>query len=44
MNRKAPLPTLRDQKPAWANAAALAQTWRLDQLAKRVVDTTAATS
>jgi DNA polymerase-1 len=25
MNRKAPLPALRDQKPTWANAAALAK-------------------
>jgi DNA polymerase-1 len=36
MNRKAPLPTLRDQKPIWANAAALAKKWQLTQLAKRL--------
>jgi DNA polymerase-1 len=41
MNSKAPLPTLRDQKPTWANAAALAKKWQLNQLAKRI---TAATS
>jgi exodeoxyribonuclease-3 len=38
MDRKAPLPLLRDQKPAWANAAALAARWRLDQLAKRLAE------
>ena len=36
MNRKAPLPALRDQKPTWANAAALAKKWQLTQLAKRL--------
>jgi exodeoxyribonuclease-3 len=36
MNRKAPLPSLRDQKPTWAKAAALAQQWELKQLAKRL--------
>jgi DNA polymerase-1 len=43
MNRKAPLPALRDQKPSWASAAALAKKWQFTQLAKRVSDTTAAT-
>ncbi|MEY2457861.1 MAG: hypothetical protein QOK06_3004, partial [Acidimicrobiaceae bacterium] len=39
MNRKAPVPALRDQKPTWANAAALAKKWQLNKLAERV-DTT----
>jgi hypothetical protein len=38
MNRKAPLPSLRDQKPTWAKAAALAQQWELKQLAKRLTE------
>ncbi len=36
MNRKAPLPALRDQKPTWAKAAALARGWGLNQLATRL--------
>jgi exodeoxyribonuclease-3 len=36
MNPKAPLPALRDQKPTWDSAAALAKTWQLNQLAKRL--------
>ena len=36
MNRKAPLPSLRRQKPTWSKAAALAQDWKLTQLAKRL--------
>jgi DNA polymerase I len=36
MNRKAPLPRLRDQTPAWDTAAALARKWELNQLAKRL--------
>jgi hypothetical protein len=36
MNRKAPVPALRDQKPTWANAAVLAKKWQLTQLAKRL--------
>jgi hypothetical protein len=28
MNRKASIPALRDQKPTWANAAALAKKWK----------------
>ena len=36
MDRKAPLPRLRDQKPTWDKAAALAQEWELNQLAKRL--------
>jgi 5'-3' exonuclease len=33
MNRKAPLPSLRSQKPTWHKAAALARGWELNQLA-----------
>jgi DNA polymerase-1 len=36
MNRKAPLPPLRDQRPRWEEAAALAQKWRLAKLAERL--------
>jgi DNA polymerase-1 len=36
MNRKAPLPPLRDQSPKWMEAAALAHEWGLEQLAKRL--------
>jgi exodeoxyribonuclease-3 len=36
MNRKAPVPRLRDQTPTWAKAAALAQKWELNQLAGRI--------
>ena len=36
MDPKAPLPPLRDQKPSWAEAAALARTWRLRKLAERI--------
>jgi DNA polymerase-1 len=36
MNRKAPLPNLRSQKPTWSKAAALARKWELNQLAKRL--------
>jgi len=36
MNPKAPLPPLRDQKPHWAEAAALARKWRLMKLAERL--------
>jgi hypothetical protein len=32
------LPSLRVQKPTWAKAAALAQTWDLKQLARRLSD------
>jgi len=41
MDPKAPLPSLRDQKPAWTEAAALARKWRLRKLAERL-DTLAA--
>jgi DNA polymerase I len=36
MNRKAPLPSLRSQKPTWDKAAALAREWELQQLADRL--------
>jgi exodeoxyribonuclease-3 len=36
MNRKAPLSSLRDQKPTWAKAAAFARDWGLNQLAGRL--------
>jgi DNA polymerase I len=36
MNRKAPLPSLRSQKPTWKKAAALTRKWQLNQLAGRL--------
>jgi DNA polymerase-1 len=36
MNSKAPLPRLRDQRPRWQQAAALARTWRLRKLGERI--------
>ena len=36
MDKKAPLPGLRDQKPTWQRAAALAREWELQQLARRL--------
>jgi DNA polymerase-1 len=36
MNRKAPLPSLRSQRPTWNKAAALAREWELNQLARRL--------
>jgi exodeoxyribonuclease III len=36
MNRKAPLPTLRNQTPTWDIAAELARKWELNQLARRL--------
>ena len=36
MNPKAPLPPLRDQTPAWDEAAKLARKWQLNALAKRL--------
>lgn len=38
MNPKAPLPKLRDQRPTWDEAAALAKSWGLNQLAGRLED------
>ena len=36
MDSKAPIPSLRSQKPTWASAAALAKRWKLNQLAGRL--------
>jgi DNA polymerase-1 len=36
MDRRAPLPNLRSQKPTWDKAAALAREWQLNQLARRL--------
>ncbi|MGH9338098.1 MAG: hypothetical protein ACRD1R_00550, partial [Acidobacteriota bacterium] len=36
MDRKAPIPSLRSQKPTWRQAAALAREWDLNQLAHRL--------
>jgi DNA polymerase-1 len=36
MNRRAPLPSLRNQKPTWRKAAELARNWQLNQLAGRL--------
>ena len=36
MNRKAPLPSLRNQKPTWRKAADFVRKWELNQLAKRL--------
>jgi exodeoxyribonuclease III len=36
MNRKAPLPSLRNQSPTWNMAADLARKWELNQLARRL--------
>jgi DNA polymerase-1 len=36
LNRKAPLPCLKDQKPTWDKAARLARDWELNQLARRL--------
>ena len=36
MDKKAPLPNLRSQKPTWDKAAALAREWELQQLARRL--------
>jgi exodeoxyribonuclease-3 len=38
MDRKAPVPKLRIQKPTWDKAAELARQWELNQLAKRLED------
>ena len=38
MNKKAPLPNLRSQKPTWDKAGALAREWELNQLARRLED------
>jgi hypothetical protein len=36
MDPKAPIPPLRNQRPTWDKAAALAKRWRLNQLAGRL--------
>ncbi|MFL6799756.1 MAG: 5'-3' exonuclease H3TH domain-containing protein [Xanthobacteraceae bacterium] len=36
MNRKAPVPPLRDQRPTWGKASSLARSWGLNQLADRL--------
>jgi exodeoxyribonuclease-3 len=36
MNRKAPLPAIRDQAPTWMKASALARRWGLNQLSQRL--------
>ena len=36
MDRRAPIPSLRSQKPTWDKAAALAREWGLNQLAERL--------
>jgi 5'-3' exonuclease len=36
MDRKAPLPPLRNQTPTWHKAAELARQWKLKQLAERL--------
>ncbi|MGH6831856.1 MAG: 5'-3' exonuclease [Methyloceanibacter sp.] len=38
MDKMAPLPSLRSQKPTWRRAAALAGEWELNQLARRLED------
>ena len=36
MDKRAPLPSLRSQKPTWDKAAALAREWELNRLARRL--------
>lgn len=36
MDKSAPLPQLRNQKPTWANAAAVARSLKLSKLAERL--------
>ena len=36
MNKRAPLPSLRNQTPTWDKAAALVKEWQLNQLARRL--------
>jgi hypothetical protein len=40
MDAAAPLPSLADQKPAWASTSALARGWGLKQLADRLAEKT----
>ena len=39
MDKRAPLPPLRNQKPTWKRAAALARDWQLNKLADRLART-----
>ena len=36
MDKRAPLPALRNQRPTWKKAAALARDWQIDKLAERL--------
>jgi len=36
MDRTAPLPPLRNQKPTWGKAAALMRNWQLNKVAERL--------
>jgi DNA polymerase-1 len=36
MDKSAPLPALRNQKPTWKRAAKLARDWQLNRLADRL--------
>jgi hypothetical protein len=36
MDKTAPLPRLRNQRPTWDKAAALARRWKLNKLAERL--------
>jgi DNA polymerase-1 len=44
MDKKAPLPALRNQRPTWSRAAVLAREWQLNKLADRVEALAAASS
>jgi DNA polymerase-1 len=44
MDKKAPLPPLRNQKPTWARAASLAKEWQLNKLADRFLTLAGASS
>jgi DNA polymerase I len=44
MDTKAPIPPLRNQKPTWAKAAALARDWQLKKLSERLESHAAAQS
>jgi DNA polymerase-1 len=36
MDKSAPLPPLRNQKPTWGEASSLARAWQLNKLAERL--------
>jgi DNA polymerase-1 len=44
MDASAPLPSLRDQRPSWQSAAALARQWGLNRLADRLQELASATA